>query len=128
MGISKRLATVAAVALCLGLLPVHLKAAPQEPDNTSANKRDRNAGEPTADQQKMNPEDRALTKKIRASLEADKSLSTYAHNIKIISQNGKVTLKGPVRTEQEKTAIETKAAEVAGSGNVENRLDVVPKQ
>ena len=128
MCIAKRLAAVSALALALGLLPAHAETGSQEPDNTKTNKRDQAAGEPTADQQKMNAGDRELTKKIRSSIEADKSLSTYAHNIKIISQNGKVTLKGPVRSDQEKVAIEAKATEVAGQGNVENRLDVVPKQ
>src|SRR5690348_13844599 len=66
-------------------------------DNTKVNQRDRNAAEPTADQQKENRSDRDLTKEIRKSLVDDKSLSTYAHNVKVIAQNGKVTLKGPVR-------------------------------
>ena len=83
-----------------------------KPDNTKVNKRDRNAGEVTADQQKMNATDRELTKKIRQSVMADKSLSTYAHNIKIISQNGAVTLKGPVKSDEEKKALLAKA--VAG--------------
>jgi hyperosmotically inducible protein len=95
-------------------------------DNSKTNKRDQNSATPTADQQKMNPADRDLTKKIRASLNSDKSLSTYAHNIKIISQDGKVTLRGPVRSEDEKAAIEAKATELAGSGNVTNLLELAP--
>lgn len=55
-----------------------------------------------------------------------KSLSTYGHNVKIITQGGKVTLKGPVHSEEEKTNIAGKAVEVAGDGNVDNQLDVVP--
>jgi hyperosmotically inducible periplasmic protein len=93
----------------------------QAPDNTKSNQ---NTNPPTADQQKMNPADRDLTKKIRAALHDDQSLSTYAHNIKIISQDGKVTLKGPVRSEDEKAAIEAKAVAVAGQGNVTNQLRV----
>jgi len=58
----------------------------------------------------------------------DKSLSTYAHNVKIITQNGQVTLKGPVRSEGEKQAIETKATEVAGANKVTNDLNVKPQQ
>ena len=57
----------------------------------------------------------------------DKSLSTYAHNVKIISQNGMVTLKGPVRSEEEKKSIEAKANQVAGEGKVTSELDVKPK-
>jgi hyperosmotically inducible protein len=95
-------------------------------DNTKNNKGDQSTGAMTADKQKMNPADRDLTKKIRASLHGDSSLSTYAHNIKIISQDGKVTLKGPVRSDDEKSAIEAKATEVAGAGNVTNQLTVAP--
>jgi hyperosmotically inducible periplasmic protein len=93
------------------------------PDNSKANQ---NNNATTADQQKMNPVDRDLTRKIRVALRDDKSLSMYAHNIKIISQDGKVTLRGPVRTDDEKAAIEAKAVAVAGEGNVTNRLHVAP--
>ncbi len=70
----------------------------------------------------MNPADRNITKQIRSAIYKDKSLSTYAHNIKIITQDGKVTLKGPVRTEDEKAGIEAKAAAVVGADNVTNQL------
>ncbi len=88
-----------------------------KPDNTKVNKRDRNAGEVTADQQKANATDQAMTKKIRQSIMADKSLSTYAHNIKIISQDGAVTLKGPVKSDDEKKAVMAKAVAVVGSAD-----------
>ena len=65
----------------------------------------------------MNATDRALTRNIRRSIMADKSLSTYAHNIKIISQNGAVTLKGPVKSDDEKTNVIAKAVAVAGSAD-----------
>ena len=58
----------------------------------------------------------------------DKSLSTYAHNVKIVTQDGQVTLKGPVRSEDEKKAIEDKAAEVAGNGKVTSELNVKSQQ
>lgn len=96
------------------------------PDNTKVNKRDRHKSEPTASQAKENTSDRDTAKKIRHAIMADKSLSTYAHNAKVIAQGGKVTLKGPVRSEEEKQALETKAAEVAGAGNVTNELTVKP--
>jgi hyperosmotically inducible periplasmic protein len=86
-----------------------------QPDNTKSNKGDAEKGAVTADQQKMNAADRALTQKIRKAVMADKSLSTYAHNVKIISQNGMVTLKGPVRSDDEKKSIVGKAVEAAGS-------------
>jgi len=88
-----------------------------KPDNTKVNKRDRNAGEATADRQKENATDRDVAKKIRSSITEDKSLSTYAHNVKVISQNGTVTLKGPVKSDDEKKAIVAKAVAVVGSAD-----------
>jgi len=96
------------------------------PDDSKTNKRDRDKNSPTADQQKMNPADREVARKIRAAIHDDKSLSTYAHNIKIIVQDGRVTLRGPVRTEQEKSAVEAKATEVVGAGNVTDELEIAP--
>jgi hyperosmotically inducible protein len=97
-------------------------------DNTKTNERDKDKTSPTADQQKMNPNDRTITKKIRMAIHEDKSLSTYAHNIKIITQDGKVTLKGPVRSEEEKNDVFAKAIAVAGDGNVTNEIDVTPSK
>lgn len=97
------------------------------PDNTKVNQGDANK-DATADQQKMNPADRTTTKQIRKSIMQDKSLSTYAHNIKVITQDGKVTLKGPVRSEDDKSNLEAKAVAVAGAGNVTDQLEVAPKQ
>jgi osmotically-inducible protein OsmY len=57
----------------------------------------------------------------------DKSLSTYAHNVKVIAQNGMVTLKGPVKSEEEKQAVETKAAQVAGADKVTSDIQVASK-
>jgi osmotically-inducible protein OsmY len=62
--------------------------------------------------------------KIRKAVVGDKSLSTYAHNVKIIAKNGKVTLKGPVHTDEESRNIEAKAVEVAGADNVINQITV----
>ncbi len=96
-------------------------------DNTKVNQRDKNKAEPTADQQKENRPDRELTRQIRRSIVQDKSLSSYAHNVKIIAQNGKVTLKGPVRSEEEKTALEAKAGDIAGKDKVTSEIEVKPK-
>lgn len=98
------------------------------PDNTKVNKRDNNKAEPTADQQKENQTDRDIASKIRQSIVKDKSLSSYAHNVKIIAENGAVTLKGPVRSDEEKAAVEAKAAEIAGADKVTSQLEVKPKQ
>jgi hyperosmotically inducible periplasmic protein len=96
------------------------------PDNSKTNQGDASKGAMTAEQQKMNPADRNITKQIRSSIYKDKSLSSYAHNSKVITQDGKVTLKGPVRTEDEKAGIAAKAAAVVGADNVTNQLEVTP--
>ena len=97
-----------------------------QPDNTKMNKGDATKDATTADQQRMNPTDRAITQKIRAEIMKDKSLSTYAHNVKIITQDGKVTLKGPVRTQDEKASVEGKATTIAGDGNVTSQIEIAP--
>ena len=103
-------------------------SAGQQPDNTKVNQRDRNQAEPTADQQKENSSDRTLAQQVRRALVKDKSLSTYAHNIKVIAENGVVTLKGPVHSDQEKQAIEAKAAEAAGGADkIKSEIDVTNK-
>ena len=129
---------IARTLLCGGLLlGVGVVARAQEPasqqaspaaDNTKTNQRDRNANEPTADQQKENRSDREITQQIRRAIVKDQSLSTYAHNVKIVTQNGQVTLKGPVRSEDEKREIESKAAEVAGQDKVSSELHIKPQQ
>jgi hyperosmotically inducible protein len=97
-------------------------------DNTKTNQRDRNPNEPTADQQKENGTDRALAQQVRRALVKDKSLSTYAHNIKVVAQDGVVTLKGPVHSDQDKQAIEAKAAEAAGGADkIKSEIDVANK-
>jgi hyperosmotically inducible protein len=96
-------------------------------DNTKSNKLDPSNTAATADAQKDNAGDRTITQRIRKSLVTDKALSTYAHNVKIVSVNGTVTLNGVVRSEEEKSAIEAKAVSVAGQGNVVNDLKVAPK-
>lgn len=111
--------------LAVGLMAIGATAQTQ-PDNTKVNQRDRNANAPTADQGKNNLTDRGLAQKIRKSIVDDSSLSTYAHNVKVIAQNGKVTLKGPVRSADEKQSVEQKATDIAGAGNVTNELTVKP--
>ena len=95
-------------------------------DNTRVNERDRATGAVTADQQKENTGDRDVTRKIRQSLMKDKTLSSYAHNVKVIAQDGQITLKGPVRSEDERRIVEAKATAVAGAGHVTNEMSVAP--
>ena len=126
--VSRLLLPLGSLVFCASLMaaPIPGKQDPQTPpDNTKQNKDQTN---PTADQQKMNPADRAMTQKIRKAIHEDTTLSTYAHNIKIISQDGKVTLRGPVRSEDEKANIEAKAVAVAGQGNVTDQLEIAPSK
>jgi osmotically-inducible protein OsmY len=99
----------------------------EKQDNTRINQRDREPGAATADQQKENPADRDLTSKIRKAIVDDKNLSTYAHNIKVVSQNGTVTLKGPVRSDTEMKSILAKAQAMAGTDRVVNEMSVQPE-
>ena len=98
------------------------------PDNTKTNAGDQEQSKPTAGLQKEDASDRNITRQIRQSVMKDKSLSTYAHNGKIISQNGTVTLRGPVRSDDEKRAVEAKAADVVGQDKVTSELQVAPKK
>ena len=110
-----------------GMLTLTCSSA-QEPDNTKANQRDRANGAVTADQQKMNAPDRELARKIRKSVYDDKTLSTYAHNVKIIVRDGTVTLRGPVRSVAEKEDIGKKASTIAGMDKVTNELEIAPEK
>jgi len=115
-----------AATVCLGNLPGTCWA--QAADNTSINKRDNAPQALTADQQAETKQDRKLTQQIRRAIVKDKSLATYAHNVKIVAVGGMVTLKGPVRSEEEKRTIEEKAAQIAGNGNVKNEIGIAPKK
>ena len=96
----------------------------KDADNTGVNKRDRDNSALTSGDQAGNKSDRELTRKIRREITKNKDLSTTAKNIKIIAQNGKVTLRGPVKTEEERNSIVTAATTAAGEGQVDNQLEV----
>jgi len=98
----------------------------QPADNTGINKRDTSPENITADQQSQTKEDREITQKIRQAVVDDKSLSTYAHNVKIITVDGMVTLKGPVRSEDEKRTIEEKAGQIAGKDKIRSEIEIAP--
>jgi osmotically-inducible protein OsmY len=83
---------------------------------------------PTADQQYMNPSDRAITQRIRKAIHHDRSLSIHGRNIKIYIQDGKVILRGPVQSQEEKGNLEAKAISVAGQENVSNQLEIAPSK
>ena len=98
------------------------------PDNIRPNRRDRRAMGPTAADQRNNRSDLATTKKIRQLVMKDKSLSASAHHVEIATQDGTVTLKGPVRSDAEKLSIEAKAADIVGKERVVSELVVEPKK
>jgi osmotically-inducible protein OsmY len=95
-----------------------------EPDNSGRNVRDRDDQKKTTGDQSENEADRTITQNIRRAVTADDSLSTNAKNVKIITNNGTVTLRGPVKSEKEKAEIEAKAKQVAGVKSVDNQLEV----
>jgi hyperosmotically inducible periplasmic protein len=94
------------------------------PDNTKVNERDRNTAAPTPLDQGQNETDLKITQQIRQAVMADGTLSFTAKNVKIITQNGKVTLRGPVNTAQERGAIEAAARKIAGAAQVDNQIEV----
>ena len=112
--------TVLTTALVAGGNVQERQDTQRPPDNTRVNREQ----QPTADQAKENVSDREMTKRIRRDVVADRSLSTYGHNVKIVVQHGKVTLRGPVHSDDEKRAIEEHARRHAGEGNVDNRIEV----
>jgi hyperosmotically inducible periplasmic protein len=123
--VNRNIVTVFTVSIFLAGTAALTSAAQQTPpDNTRVNQRDRSPNQPTADQGKNNKSDREIMKDIRKSVLDDKSLSTYAHNVKVISQNGQVTLKGVVRSDEERRTVRAKAEEVAGAGHVKDDLSV----
>jgi hyperosmotically inducible periplasmic protein len=97
---------------------------PTAPNNSAVNVRDRAPDALTADQQSNTKSDLTTTSEVRRAVVKDHSLSILAHNVKIVSVNGKVTLRGPVNTEKEKVAIARKARAIAGRDNVDNQLEV----
>ncbi len=119
----KRLPSSASIVLLsLGLMPAGFAHTQAAPDNSGNNKVQNRSQ--TAEHQKETTSDRELTAKIRRAVVSDKSLSTYGHNVKIITTGGLVTLKGPVHSEEEKQSIAAKAAEVVGQDKVTNQITV----
>lgn len=100
----------------------------QPADNTGINQRDASPHAITASQQGETAADREITRKIRQAVVNDKSLSTNAHNVKIITMEGQVILKGPVESEREKMAVEEKAAQIVGSDKVKCEIEIAPKK
>ncbi len=93
-------------------------------DNSGINERDRKSTELTADQQGSGKSDVEITRLIRKNIMGHRELSTYAHNVKIIASNGFVTLKGPVRSQQEMTTIAGIAEKACGTEKVKNEMQI----
>jgi osmotically-inducible protein OsmY len=98
-------------------LPAGVQTAP---DNSAQNKNQAS----TAENQSNAKADRETTANIRKAIIADKDLSTYAHNVKVITVNGAVTLKGPVKSEEEKQKIASDAASVVSADKITNNITV----
>jgi len=94
------------------------------PDNSGKNVRDRDPDAVTAGDQAPNKSDVTITQLIRKAVMADDALSTDAHNVKIITTNGVVTLRGPVKNAEEKATIAEKAQHVAGVTRIDNQLEI----
>jgi hyperosmotically inducible protein len=99
-------------------------ALPSAADNTAVNERDSTGATTTPIDQGNSEADLAMLAKIRQAVVDDKALSTNAQNVKIVTNNGVVTLRGPVKSAEEKKAIEAKATQVAGVTKVENLLEI----
>jgi hyperosmotically inducible periplasmic protein len=119
---SKLLIPIACAILCVANLAAQSGTSPSAPDNSKQNQ----TQSPTADNQTNAQADRTTTAKVRKAIVADKDLSTYAHNIKIVTINGAVTLKGPVKSEEEKQKIASDVASVIPSDKLTNDLTVKP--
>jgi osmotically-inducible protein OsmY len=119
---------LSASLLVLGAVARVQESAPIAPDNSAVNARDRSPDAVTSGEQSNTKSDVELTREIRKAVVKDPALSTLGHNVKIVAVNGTVTLRGPVKTEEERTAVASKAKEIAGAAKVDNHLEVKGQQ
>jgi hyperosmotically inducible protein len=114
------------VLACLSAVSLPAMAADDktQPDNTATNKRDRSGETKTSGDQSNSSADLKITQAIRQALMKDSELSTTAKNIKIITDNGQVTLRGPVKNAQEKAKIGQLARSAVGSAKIDDQLDI----
>jgi hyperosmotically inducible periplasmic protein len=112
---------------CLSALSLAAFAADNEkakPDNTATNERDRSGETQTSGDQSNSSADLKITQDIRRALMKDRELSTTAKNIKVVTANGQVTLRGPVKSAQEKAKVDQIARSAAGGAQIEDQLEV----
>lgn len=129
-----RLAVASGLVLAFAVAPTTVRAQDQSAESSqtaapdSSHRVDNSAQNKghhkTADKQLNNHSDLQITKQVRQAIIADKSLSMYGHNIKVITRNGVVTLKGPVHSAEEKQALMTDAQSAAGGGTVSDQITV----
>ena len=115
------------VLTCLSALSLAALAEDNEktkPDNTVTNDRDRSGETKTSGDQSNSSADLKITQAIRQALMKDRELSTTAKNIKVITANGQVTLRGPVKTAQEKARVDQIAKSAAGGAQIDDQLEV----
>jgi len=111
-------------SICLSTLALAAVAQENQVDNSRLNERDRSGETQTSGDQSNNAEDIKLTAAIRQAIVKDDSLTTTAKNVKIITANGTVTLRGPVNSADEKTKIEQLATSAAGGAKIDNQLEI----
>ena len=114
------------IVTCLTGLSLAAMAADEQtkPDNTATNERDRSGDTKTSGDQSNSSADLKITQAIRQALVKDGDLSTTAKNIKVITENGHVTLRGPVKNVQEKAKVDQVAKSAAGGAHIVDQLDV----
>ena len=120
----KKLSAAIAIAGALVAWTPATQAQEYAPDNSGKNVRDRNPAAVTAGDQSNDKSDLTITQQVRKAVMADKGLSTNAQNVKIITADGVVTLRGPVKSAGEKASIAEKAKHVAGVSRVDNQLEI----
>ena len=113
-----------ASACFLSLSGLAADAGKSEADNSKRNERDRNGQTKTSVDQSNRPDDLKITQAIRQAVVKDSALSVTAKNVKIITADGRVTLRGPVNNAEEKTRIEKYAKASAGNLTVDNQIEV----
>ena len=120
---------VVAAVILAGLASVPAVRAEDYPaDNSGKNVRDRDSGALTAGDQSNEKGDVDITRRVRRAVVADKALSRNAHNVKIITADGVVTLRGPVKSQKEKEVVGAKAGRVAGVARVDNELEIASRK
>ena len=120
----KRIVLALTIVSALSLSALAADNEKTKPDNTATNQRDRSGKTLTSGDQSNSSGDLKITQAIRQAIMKDSGLSATAKNIKIITTNGQVTLRGPVKTAQEKSKIDQLARSSAGGAQINDQLDV----